>query len=225
MTTGNAGPPRRRLTKPNLLMPLKTIASYFLFGGAFLTNQKTIGSVIPSSRFLGRRMADCVPASPAGYVVELGSGTGVITKALLDRGVPMDRLIAVDCSPEMVEWTRKRFPGLRVLLADAAKLETHLRAAVDLDALPVSHIVSSLPLRSLPRPVVEDISGEVRKLLGKHGRMIQFTYDLRPRPHPALDDFGLAGSRVVWLNFPPARVNVYEPAALATHGMRHRAGM
>ncbi len=190
-------------------MPIKTIVSYALFGGAFLTNKRTVGSVIPSSPLLAKKMAEFVPANPAGLVVELGAGTGVITEALLKRGIPSEKLIAVDCSAEMVEWTRKRFPGLKVLLGDAARLSELLGQYCDLKQTPVTHIVSSLPLRSLPKEVVEGIAHEVKLLLGENGQMIQFTYDLRTQAHPALAELEISRSKVVWFNFPPARVNVY----------------
>lgn len=192
-------------------MPLKTLISYALFGGAFLTNQRTTGSLIPSSPFLGRRMASRVPKQNGekDLIVELGVGTGSITKSLLDNGLTHEQLVAVDCSPEMVEWTQKRFPEAKVKLGDASQLRDLLQSDQDLKDRRVRHVVSSLPLKSLPKDVVKGIASEVKELLPDDGRLIQFTYDLRRRPDPQLSAFELVESSVVWLNVPPARVNVY----------------
>lgn len=195
------------------VMPLKTLLSYAMFGTAFITNQRTTGSVLPSSPFLGRRMAESVPSGDKDLVVELGVGTGSITQSLLRRGFSHDDLVAVDCSPEMVNWTKKRFPSAKVMLGDASKLRELLNSDLELAGREVSHVVSSLPLKSLPKDVVRGIAEEVREVLPKDGKLVQFTYDLRRRPDPHLcDGFKLVGSSVVWLNFPPARVSVYEVA-------------
>jgi len=191
---------------------MKTLLSYAMFGGAFLTRRRTTGSLIPSSRFLGRRMASRLPKEDDGIVVELGVGTGAITQSLLDSGLTHDRLVAVDCSPEMVEWTRRRFPEAKVMLGDAARLRELLDSDRELSAARVRHVVSSLPLKSLPKDVVKGIANEVKEILPKDGRLIQFTYDLRHRPDPQLHQFRLVESSVVWLNVPPARVSVYKVA-------------
>lgn len=193
-------------------MPIKTLLSYAMFGGAFLTKRRTTGSLIPSSPFLGKRMAARLPKEDDGIVVELGVGTGAITKSLLDSGLTHDQLVAVDCSPEMVDWTKKRFPEAKVMLGDASKLRELLNSDRELCASKVKHVVSSLPLKSLPKNVVKGIANEVREILPEGGKLIQFTYDLRRRPDPHLYQFRLVESSVVWINFPPARVSVYEVA-------------
>src|SRR5882757_1586286 len=69
--------------RPQKFMPLEAVTSFFTFGGELLSNPGPVGSAVPSSRFLARRMASFLPRSPKGYVVELGAGTGAITAALL----------------------------------------------------------------------------------------------------------------------------------------------
>ena len=53
----------------------------------FLKHPLQIGSIIPSSRFLERRIVAAAGIASANVVVELGSGTGGITRALL-RAMP-----------------------------------------------------------------------------------------------------------------------------------------
>src|ERR1035441_1638309 len=59
--------------QPSKFMALEAVTSFFTFGGELLSNPGPVGSAVPSSRFLGRRMASFLPRSPKGYVVELGA--------------------------------------------------------------------------------------------------------------------------------------------------------
>ncbi|MFT6621500.1 MAG: class I SAM-dependent methyltransferase [Verrucomicrobiia bacterium] len=193
-------------------MAIKTLRSYAAFGGAFFSDCRTTGSIIPSSPFLGRRMARAVPKGERGLIVELGVGTGAITKSLFDHGIPPEKLVSVDCSPEMVEWTQKRFPHANVKLGDATRLRDLLESDKELRNHDVAHIVSSLPFKSLPKTVGYGIVEEAHRVLAKDGRFVQFTYDLRSTACQILGRrFQLVDSSIVWINFPPARVNVYAP--------------
>jgi len=190
-------------------MPLKAIASLAVFGGELIANPRPVGAAVPSSRSLAKRMADLLPLDPPGYVVELGAGTGAITEALLERGISPDRIIPIEISAGMTRHLRHRFPGLNVLQGNAARLSGLLRKHLDFDKETVSHIVSSLPLRSLAPEDVTRIMREVKRVLAKDGCLIQYTYDLRRGMHPALAGFARVTTSVVWFNLPPARVDVF----------------
>lgn len=192
-------------------MFLKSLFSIAKFSGAYIASPATIGSLVPSGQSLGRRMAAQVSVPAAGYVVELGAGTGPITAALLKRGVSPQQLISVECAPAMVDLLRNRYPNITVLNGSAARLDTLLSEHIGSEGGPrrVSHIVSSLPLRSLPKTEVANIVHEIQKVLDDDGKYIQFTYDLRPGTDQALADLHHLGSSVVWMNIPPARVKVY----------------
>ncbi len=193
-------------------MAIKTLMSYAAFGGAFFSDRRTTGSIVPSSPFLGRRMARAVPTGEAGLIVELGVGTGAITKSLFDHGIDPQNLVSVDCSEEMVDWTQKRFPQANVKLGDATKLGELLDSDHALQEQDVAHIVSSLPFKSLSKEVGHGIVDEAHRVLPKDGRFVQFTYDLRPSACPIVGRrFDLVDSSIVWFNVPPARVNIYSP--------------
>jgi len=187
----------------------RVFSSLAVFGEALLTDPDKIGAAVPSSRALAGRLARAVSLRRDGYVVELGAGTGSVTQALLERGVPADRLIPVELSQKMVDFLRQRFPGVRVVNGDASQLSHLLYDKLGLPRGSVRHIVSGLPLRSLPKVVVDRIATEVALVLGPRGRFIQFTYDLRPRMNAALTAFKRAHTSLVWLNIPPARVDVF----------------
>ena len=171
-----------------------------------------IGAVAPSSRFLARAMATQVDLRRAEPVIELGGGTGSVTKALLEAGLPIDRLIVVERDVRLYKMLRRRFPQLRIVLGDARHLVELLRP-LGIDA--VSAVVSSLPLISMSKTMRRQIINQSFALLGEAGRFIQYTYSLSSPL--AGREFGLRGrvAARVWLNFPPASVWNYRLAVAA----------
>ena len=203
-------PAKKTLAK--VPVPLHAVTSFFTFGSELLNDPRPVGSAMPSSRFLARRIAGFLPQSPEGYVVELGAGTGAITLALLDRGIPADRLVPVERSATMVKLLKRRFPSVNVALGDAAQLRSLLSSHLGTKACEVSYVVSSLPLRSLPDEEVTRIVDEIEQVLHKNGKLVQYTYDLRRTPHRSLSGFKRCYTTVVWANFPPARLDVFRKA-------------
>lgn len=76
---------------------------------------KLTGAVSPSGRFLARAMARAVGAIGDGLVVELGPGTGPVTRALIERGVRAEQLILVEYEAAFCRLLSNRFPDVRVI--------------------------------------------------------------------------------------------------------------
>lgn len=168
---------------------------------------RSVGAVWPSSGELGQRMARWADPAPDGWIVELGGGTGTVTQALLQRGVPRERLIVIERSLQFVHHLRERFPGVRIVHADAADIAHAIPSGSAVTA-----IVSGLPLRSLPAEAVSRVVQACSGVLGPHSRVVQFTY--APRTCSAWHDTGLQriANELVWRNLPPARIEVFTPA-------------
>ncbi len=177
----------------------------WLFVRELLNRPRVVGAVWPSSGQLARRMAALVPLASEGLVVELGGGTGAVTKALLEQGLSARRLVVVERSPAFVRHLRQRFPSVTVLQGDARQLASLLPPGE-----PVDVIVSSLPLRSLPQADASAIVAQWPQILRPGGSLIQFTYDLRGLPNHALHGLIHRVSHLVWANLPPARVFLFE---------------
>jgi phospholipid N-methyltransferase len=175
-----------------------------IFAREILRNPRAIGAALPSSPRLAKAMAAEVPLDAPGLVVELGAGTGIVTEALLRRGLPPDKLVVVELSPGLAAHLRRRFPHLRIIEGDAAHLHTLLGA----DFHNISTVVSSLPLRSLPGNVVYRIVRQFERGLRNGGTLVQFTYDPRGA-HRMIEHFRQVSSRTVWQNVPPAKVLVF----------------
>jgi phosphatidylethanolamine/phosphatidyl-N-methylethanolamine N-methyltransferase len=176
-----------------------------LFARELLANPRAVGAACPSSRWLAKSMARLLPKGFGGRVVELGGGTGVVTAALLTRGLASGQLIVVERSRTLAAHLRHRFPQVQVIQGDAAYLADLLPAG----AADVRAIVSSLPLRSLPAETVQRIMMQIEQVLAPGSLFIQYTYALRSLSMRLPARFRPTVSRVVWRNLPPARVDVY----------------
>jgi phosphatidylethanolamine/phosphatidyl-N-methylethanolamine N-methyltransferase len=187
-------------------MPSDSRAFFFKL---WLKNPLSIGNFAVSSRSLANAMASAVPRNAGGPVIELGGGTGVVTRALLDHGVPPDELIVVERNDTLHGMLAQRFPEVRVLHGDAAELGALLRP---LGLAPGRAVVSSLPIISMPRPVQRAIVEQSFAAIGGDSNFVQFTYGpVSPLPRRAFRLDGSVAKRVFG-NLPPARVWVYRRA-------------
>lgn len=179
-----------------------------LFLRRWAANPLEMGSIIPSSPALGRRVAAAAARIAAGgTVVELGAGTGAITRALLAGGIAPARLTVVEIVPEMADVLAAAYPGVRVIQGDAWALSSLL--GHDL-AGRAGAVVCGIPLVLLPRARQAALIAEIEAVAPGRG-FLHYSYcATSPLPRAAL---GLAGERLAWtpLNFPPASVWHYAP--------------
>lgn len=185
-----------------------------LFLASWLRSPFAVGAVAPSSPALGRLMAAQVDLSAPGVIVELGGGTGAVTKALLAAGISPKNLVIVERDEAFARLLAGKFPEVRVLLGDASRLDRLLRRE---GITEVSRIISSLPLLSMPRQTRLTIMVRAFAILVAKGVFVQFTYGLKsPFPEQALLKSGIIARSVgrVWRNMPPATVWRFEKEAL-----------
>jgi phosphatidylethanolamine/phosphatidyl-N-methylethanolamine N-methyltransferase len=166
------------------------------------------GAVSPSGRSLARAMARAVGASGEGLVVELGPGTGPVTRALIEQGVPPEQLVLVEYEATFCRLLSQRFPGVNVRQGDAYALR---RTLADLTNRPIRAIVSSLPLLNQPPMRRTALIEDAFALMAPGGVFVQFTYGVAsPIPRPAsAGRFSAHATAPIWLNLPPARVWTY----------------
>src|SRR3974390_3280313 len=118
-----------------------------LFFRRWIANPLKVGALLPSSRALARLVARNVELGPDDAVIEIGAGTGSITKALVSAGIPRERLFVIEIDADMCTYLRKQFPQVQIIHGDAGRL---------LDIVPsrwhgkVSTVVSGIPMITLP---------------------------------------------------------------------------
>jgi phosphatidylethanolamine/phosphatidyl-N-methylethanolamine N-methyltransferase len=164
------------------------------------------GAVMPSGRVLARTMARYVDPNSRGPVIELGPGTGPVTKALVDQGIDPARLILVEFNPEFCRMLRSRYPSATVVQGDAYRLRRLLETIV---REPAAAVVSGLPLVTKPLRTRLRLIADAMTLLAPAAPFVQFTYAMVPPIPKAFAGLRAQASELIWMNFPPARVWVY----------------
>jgi phospholipid N-methyltransferase len=169
----------------------------------WIDDPRAVGAVAPSGRALARLMT--AQLRPGARVLELGPGTGTVTRAILDRGVLPRDLYLLERSPRFAAMLGESFPDATVVLGDA----THEHAMLAPLSGTFDFVVSGLPLVLFSATQKRTLLGRAFELLSEAGSLYQFTYGLRcPIRRNLLADSGLAASRIgtVALNVPPAFV-------------------
>ena len=204
------------MATPELRYPTQWRAGTTLFLKRWLRRPLSVGAVVPSGRALAEAIAAATRTAIVGRngcVVELGAGTGEVTRALLEAGIPPHRLALIERDPELARFLRERFPALQIIEGDAARLPALLAQA---GRAQVAAVVSSLPLLPMPTDIVSAIVRGIFKALPDGAALIQFTYGPKPPVPLALRKalhLGASHGPRIWRNVPPAVVWTFRRSA------------
>lgn len=182
-----------------------TFQDQFRFLSRLIARPRNVGAIAPSGPALAHAMAAQVDPAGDAPVLELGPGTGVVTEALIARGIAPERITSVEYDANFAALVAARFPRLHVIAGDAFDLgktlgTRHIR--------PFSAVVSSLPLVNFPQAMGSALLVAAFEHLAPGAPFVQFSYRLRA-PVAAPPGITLRRAAVIWLNLPPARVWVY----------------
>jgi phosphatidylethanolamine/phosphatidyl-N-methylethanolamine N-methyltransferase len=194
-----------------------------------LADFRTVGAVAPSSRHLASAMLGPLPLKKARTVVELGPGTGVMTRALLDR-LPFDAtLVAFEINSRFSRHLRATVPDTRLTVVDSSAEKVrevmHQRGIRHVDA-----VLSSLALGLMPHwqrnalltGICSLLTGTgvytqyqyVQSMQMKNGQVRRFDLEEMLRRY-----FRSVGRKTIWRNLPPAFVFVckdpFDPSSAA----------
>jgi len=178
-----------------------------LFFQGFLKRPAMVGSVIPSSRYLERRVVREARLATARLAVELGPGTGGTTRAIL-RALPADaKLLTIEINPDFL-------PTLRAI--GDARLLVHEGSAADLGAILAQHglgrpdvVLSGIPFSTMKPELGRAIVRAVSDALPPGGRFV--AYQVRDRVEKlGREVFGPAAVQLELRNVPPMRVYRWE---------------
>lgn len=170
----------------------------------FLRDPLGVGSVWPSSRFLAQRVVEAGAVDRARVVVELGPGTGAVTRQLLAALPQEGRLLALEISRDFVDVLQREIPDPRLTLYLGPSTEI-ARALAEVGIERVDLVVSGIPFSTLDEPLARHTLEGVRAVLAPGGRFVAYqvrdTVVARARPI-----FGEPESETELLNLPPMRV-------------------
>jgi phospholipid N-methyltransferase len=178
-----------------------------VFLRGFLQHPREVASVVPSSRFVERRIVKLAAVRSATTVVELGPGVGGTTRAILQALAPDARLLSLEINPVFHALLRK---------IDDPRFVVHLGSAEDLRGTLASYglsapqaIVSGIPFSTMSRAVANRVLDAVADVLPPGGRFV--AYQVRDHVHQLCRPYlGPARVEVELLNVPPLRLFVWE---------------
>jgi phospholipid N-methyltransferase len=185
----------------------KTLASYWRFLIAGLSKQGQTGAFVPSQRFLIDKMIAPVPSDYRGQILELGAGTGVLTRRLASQR-PGARVLACEINPVLARDLEYNMASaglshrVHVLSDSAERVMTRLRAN---GARRPDFIISGIPLGNLHRRSVFALVEQIHDTLAPGGMYIQFQYTLIDRKK-IKSTFARLRTGLAPLNVPPAFV-------------------
>jgi phospholipid N-methyltransferase len=182
-----------------------------LFTRNFFRHPRMLGSIVPSSRFLIKKLLEPINWSRARVIVEYGPGVGGITAEVLRRMRADAVLIAIEMNPDFVSYLRDSITDRRLQVVEGSA------AAVDEILLRCGHlradyIISGIPFSTIAAPVRERILRKTRDVLAPGGAFLVYQFSTR-----VLQDlkrtFGYVARRFQPLNVLPAHLFICQPVA------------
>lgn len=187
-----------------LVMPTLPVSNDLQFLREFLARPLKVASPVPSGRKLARTIADQIDPRPGGLVLELGPGTGAVTRAISERGFPDCNLVAIESEPSFVALLRAQLPWVQIIEGDAFEFVKILGPR----AQGLRSIVCGLPVLGRTADLRRKLLADAMAALKPGAPFIQFSYSVRP-PIPAGDGIAVRRAATVWQNIPPMHIWVY----------------
>lgn len=177
-----------------------------------LRNPRQLGAVAPSSRQLGALLAKHAAFDDDSPIVELGGGSGSLTRSLIKAGIHPSRIYVIELDQELANYLKIAMPLVNVIHGNAANLADILPAHV---LGKVHRIVSGLPMINIPQPIRQQILESCFQIMAPGGAYLQYTYS--PRSSIDAEAYQLNKKRLgtVFLNLPPATVWQYTKQSCA----------
>ena len=144
-----------------------------LFFKRWLKHPGQLGTLAPISLRLAKKAAACIENPQSLRIVEIGAGSGRLTRALLEHGVCPSRLKVVELDGELAAFTQKTLPHVDVIHGDASQLKTLLPSKwignIDL-------VFSTIPLMCLEESMRACIINASFDVLNDKGAIFHLTY-------------------------------------------------
>lgn len=181
------------------------------FTKQYLLNLKCVGSIVPSSKYLAKKMIEGIPQEKYYKILEVGGGTGAITKFIINDLNKSNEIYVSELNPLFCDILEKKFEKkINIIKGDILEYKPINRE--------FDYIICSLPFNSLNFEITKKIYDHLFKLLKNNGNLIIFEYRLlnkiscnnkyRNYKKNYLDKF-LIEQKKENRNIPPAIVKIY----------------
>lgn len=181
----------------------------YSFFKEYILNLKEIGSIIPSSKFLAKKMIKDICSKKDLNILEVGAGTGVITSEIILKKSINSNLFVSEINPLFCKMLSQKFSGeknVSVIEGDILNFSPSLK---------FDFIICSLPFNSLPIHITEKIFDHLFLLLDNDGILVFFEYtfvsklNLNNKFHSYKNEYlksKIKETKITLLNLPPAMI-------------------
>lgn len=155
---------------------------------AFLKNPLKVGAIAPSSPELAAEMLQGIEPDDHNIVLELGVGTGAITKFLRDVIPSRESYLGLELDADLVATLNVKYPDMNIIYGNAAKaFSIHGESGLG----KVRYVVCCLPFVSLPKEISESVLVEIEKFMdeGCELRIFQYAHGYYLPPAIKLREF------------------------------------
>jgi phospholipid N-methyltransferase len=145
----------------------------FEFFQAFIKHPLTVGAIAPSSPELAKMMVSGVEADEDRIIIELGVGTGAITKFIAKEIPNKKSYLGIELDKELVDSLHQKFEDLNIVCGSACETSAiHKESGLGKPA----YILCCLPFVTLPADVGKRVLGEIEKFMAQGCTFRTFQY-------------------------------------------------
>jgi phosphatidylethanolamine/phosphatidyl-N-methylethanolamine N-methyltransferase len=179
------------------------------FFKGMMQGPKTVGAIVPTSSVTAKRMASVIDVKSGLPVLELGPGTGVITKQILARGVPADKIVSVEYSEDFYRRLVEDYVGVNFIHGDAFDLQNILGGFTDQT---FDCVISAVPMLSFPMEARIQLLEDLLSRIPEGRPVVQITYGPVSPIIAKPDRYHIEHFDFVVRNIPPAQLWIYRKA-------------
>lgn len=174
-----------------------------------MAEPKTVGAIMPTSARMAAKMASIIDTGSGLPVLELGPGTGVITKAILAMGVKPENLVSVEYSTQFYDHLVEKFPGVHFINGDAFNIEETLAAY---RGQKFDCVISGIPLLNFPMHARVKLVESLLDLMAPGRPVVQFSYGPKSPVAKRPEIYKVEHFDIILRNIPPAQIWHYKKA-------------
>jgi phospholipid N-methyltransferase len=146
----------------------------------FIRENKTVGSLTPSSRFLASKMLENIDYTKIKVIVELGPGTGVFTRKIVKQLPENVFFLVFELNEEFYLQLKNEFNQSNVVIIhDSADQILKYLKLYNFESADI--VISSLPFANFEQSLRSSILSKVYEALHDNGKFIQFQYSLQSK--------------------------------------------
>jgi phosphatidylethanolamine/phosphatidyl-N-methylethanolamine N-methyltransferase len=179
------------------------------FFRGMMQGPKQVGAIVPTSSVTARKMASVVDPSSGLPVLELGPGTGVITKQILARGIQPEKIVSVEYSRDFYERLVEDYAGVNFIHGDAFDLEKTLGAFA---GQTFDSVISAVPMLSFPMEARIRLIDDLLSRIPVGRPVVQITYGPVSPVIAQPDRYHIQHFDFIVRNIPPAQLWIYRRA-------------